>query len=197
MQVNVQQGRLRGVDAAAQRRLDEVDIVEPLGSMQIDDQMHASATNAVADGEVACAAFACRRLDHGNVRDSSSGGTWTPQALPRSQEGVLAHRRPPQPSDPTRVPTSGATARECRSTIPYEGQITAAGPHIRRAPRESRRFCTASVYTILSANRFSNRPTESAVMHGPALHSQTRWVVENCSAGGSAVLLVTVARRSS
>ena len=40
------------VDAAAQRRLDQVDVVEPGGAVQIDDQMHAGAAHALADGEM-------------------------------------------------------------------------------------------------------------------------------------------------
>ena len=42
----------RGGDAAAQRRLDQVDVVEALGVVQIDDQMHAGAAHAVAHGEM-------------------------------------------------------------------------------------------------------------------------------------------------
>src|SRR5262249_60833066 len=83
------------------------DIVQPLGSMQVDDQMHASATHTVANGEMPFAPLGGRSLDHGHMSDVLAGGAWVRQALPRSQEGVLAHWRPPQPRDPTRVPTSG------------------------------------------------------------------------------------------
>ena len=48
MQVDVQQRGLRCIHAAPERRLDQVDVVEPLGSVQIDDQVDAGAANAVA-----------------------------------------------------------------------------------------------------------------------------------------------------
>src|SRR5262249_18812430 len=92
---------------AAQRRLDQTDVVEALGPVQIDDQVHAGAAHAVANGEMAFAPLGRVALNHGDVSDVLSGGAWSCQALPRSQEGVLAHVRPPQPSDPTRVPMSG------------------------------------------------------------------------------------------
>ena len=46
------QRRARGFDAAPQRRLDMLDVVEPLGAVQIDDQMHAGAAHAVANGKM-------------------------------------------------------------------------------------------------------------------------------------------------
>ena len=52
MQVNVQQRRPRGIDAASQRRLDQIDVVEPLRAMQVDDEMHAGATHAIARREM-------------------------------------------------------------------------------------------------------------------------------------------------
>src|SRR5215813_3903640 len=78
-------------------------------------------------------------LDHGDVSDGLAGVAWSCQALPRSQEGVLAHVRPPQPSDPTRVPTSGVRQANAADQPARRGQITAACPHIRPAPPESSR----------------------------------------------------------
>ena len=79
-----------------------------IGSVQIDDQMYAGAAHAVAHGEVPFATLRGCRLHYSHVSQALSGGAWRRQALPRSQEGVLAHWRPPQPSDPTRVPINGA-----------------------------------------------------------------------------------------
>ena len=52
MQMDVQQRRARGSDALAQRLLDEVDIVETLGVVEVDDQMHARAPHAVPHHEM-------------------------------------------------------------------------------------------------------------------------------------------------
>ena len=62
VQVDVQQRRLRGIHAAAQRRLDQIDVVEAFGPVQIDDEMHAGATHAVAHGEMILALLGRRRL---------------------------------------------------------------------------------------------------------------------------------------
>jgi hypothetical protein len=149
--MDVQQRGLRRIHAAAQRRLDEIDVVEAFRSVQIDDQMHARAGHALAHGEMCFAAFLRRGLDHGDVSDVLPGGAWIHQALTRSQEGVLAHCRPPQPSDPTRVPTSGVRQANAADQPPYASPITAACPHIRLKPRESRRFCSAEVEKLLAA----------------------------------------------
>src|SRR5438874_1212523 len=72
--------------------------------------MHAGASHALADGEVVVALFLGHRSDSGHRRDdadvrlcfaggSFAGGTWGPQALPRSQEGVLAHAVLPNQSE--------------------------------------------------------------------------------------------------
>src|SRR5258708_28242572 len=148
--MDVQQCRLCRLHAAPQRRLDQVNVVEAFGSMQIDDQMHASAAHAVAHGEMPFAALRGCSLDHSHVSDALSGGAWRRQALPRSQEGVLAHCRPPQPSDSTRVPTSGVRQANAADQPARGGQITAACPHIRPKPLESRRFCRAEVYKLLA-----------------------------------------------
>ena len=55
VQVNVQERRAGSFNAAPQRRLDMIDIIEPFGAVQIDDQMHAGAANAVANGEMVLA----------------------------------------------------------------------------------------------------------------------------------------------
>src|ERR1700687_5210070 len=52
MQMDMQERRACRLDAAAQRGLDVVDVVEVLRFVEVDDQMHAGATYAVADGEI-------------------------------------------------------------------------------------------------------------------------------------------------
>src|SRR6516162_1996121 len=146
MQVDVQQRRLSGVHTAAQRRLDQTDVVEAFGPVQIDDEVHAGAAHAVTNGKMPFAPLGGGGLNHGDVSDVLSGSAWSCQALPRSQEGVLAHVRPPQPSDPTRVPTSGVRqANAARSARTYEDRSQRPVPHIRLTPPESRRFCGAEV----------------------------------------------------
>src|SRR5205814_6617120 len=90
MQVEVQQRRASGGDATAQRLLDHVEVVEPARVVDVDDEMNAGAAHAVPDDEVIVA----RVRDDSSNRDRPMllwGGTWDTQALPRSQEGVLAH----------------------------------------------------------------------------------------------------------
>src|SRR5262249_56211139 len=84
VQVDVQQRRLCRVHAAAQRRLDQINVVETLGSVQIDDQVHAGAAHAVANGEVAFAPLGGGSLDHANVSAVLSGTPSSCPALPRS-----------------------------------------------------------------------------------------------------------------
>src|SRR5262245_18393881 len=87
MQMDMQQRRVGFGDAAAQRRLDQVDVIEPGGAMQIDDQMNAGAEHALADSKMVMAAVIDDRLDHGNLgnlRVFLSGGAWYVQALIRS-----------------------------------------------------------------------------------------------------------------
>ena len=133
--MDVQQRRLSRVHTAAQRRLDQTDIVEALGPVQIDDEVHAGAAHAVANGKMPFAPLGGGGLDHGDMSDVLSGSAWSCQALPRSQEGVLAHVRPPQPSDPTRVPTSGvrqanAADQPVRKRTDHSGR----SPHKAHAP---------------------------------------------------------------
>ena len=78
-----------GGDAPAQRFVDMIDVVEVLRVVEIDDQMHAGATHAVARDEVILTIVYDSRSRCRLV--FLSGGTWDPQALVRSQEGVLAH----------------------------------------------------------------------------------------------------------
>ena len=61
MQMDMQKRRARGFDAAPQRRLDMLDVVEPLGAVQIDDQVHAGAAHAVANGKVVFGQFLGQR----------------------------------------------------------------------------------------------------------------------------------------
>jgi hypothetical protein len=74
------------LDAAAQRSLDMVDVVEPLCTVQVDDQVCAGAADAVANREVIVCAIVRRRSRHIELRLPVflSGGTWDPQALHRS-----------------------------------------------------------------------------------------------------------------
>src|SRR5579863_1594846 len=127
VQVNMQQCRAGGLDAAPQRRLDVLDIVEALGAVQIDDQMNAGAADAVTRGEMI---FAVERLAsflrygsrHFQLRLPVflSGGTWDPQALHRSQEGVLAHAVLPNLDQNPRCRRTGATESESRPISPRE-----------------------------------------------------------------------------
>ncbi len=78
---------LAAVDAAAQRRLDQVDVIEPGGAMQVDDQMNAGAAHALADGKMVMTIVLDDRLDDrdlGNLRVFLSGGARDVQALIRS-----------------------------------------------------------------------------------------------------------------
>src|SRR4029077_9334505 len=104
MQMDVQQrGAGRG-DAAPQRFIDVIDVVEMPGVVEIDDQVHAGAAHAIADHEMVLAVVNdsrnCRRLVF------LSGGTWDPQALVRSQEGVLAHAVLPNQKKEPEMPAS-------------------------------------------------------------------------------------------
>jgi hypothetical protein len=104
MQMDMQQRRTCGSDAAAQRLVDMIDIVEMLRVVKIDDEMHAGATHSVSRYEVILALArnwrSCCRLVF------LSGGTWDPQALVRSQEGVLAHAVLPNQEKEPEMPAS-------------------------------------------------------------------------------------------
>jgi hypothetical protein len=85
VQVDMQQGCAGCGDAAPQRRLDMLDVVEALCAMQIDDQMRAGTADTIANHEVVMALI---RRQSCNVEfrllDFRSGGTWGTQALSRS-----------------------------------------------------------------------------------------------------------------
>ena len=67
MQVDVQQRRAGRGHAPAQRRLDVVDVVEPLRAVEIDDQMRAGAAHAVAHAEMIGAILVGFRRDQAGV----------------------------------------------------------------------------------------------------------------------------------
>src|SRR6185295_10354134 len=100
--------------------------------------MHACTADAVAQGEMVGTLLIGRigGLDH--AQWFLSGGAW--KALVRSQEGVLAHRRPPQPSDPTRVPTKRRHGMRMPPDQPDPDRSTAAFPQIKRAPPEFKKI---------------------------------------------------------
>ena len=119
VQVDVQQRRAGGVDAAAQRRLDQVDVVEALGPVQVDDQMHACATHAVADREMIVALLDRRRRDHGNLiffGVSLSGGAWSLRPFP-DRKRALGALRPPQPVIQPECRRAGASERQRLETL--------------------------------------------------------------------------------
>ena len=104
MQMYVQQRRARGGDAATQRLIDVIDVIEVLCAIEVDDQVHAGAAHAVADHEVVFTVVNDRRNDSRLI--FLSGGTWDPQALVRSQEGVLAHAVLPNQEKEPEMPAS-------------------------------------------------------------------------------------------
>ena len=89
--VDMQQGRLRGVHTTPQGRLDQIDVVEAFGPVQIDNEMDPGTTHAVTNGEVVLAIFGRRRLHDRNVSDILSGGGWYPQVI-GSEAGVGTDR---------------------------------------------------------------------------------------------------------
>src|SRR5579862_240775 len=98
-----------------------VDVVEPLGAVQIDDQVGAGATHAVADREMIVALVRRRRRDFEfGFSCFRSGGAWSPQALHRSQEGILCHASSPTRDMNPRCRRTGAAECECRPISPRE-----------------------------------------------------------------------------
>jgi hypothetical protein len=75
-----------------------------LGIVEIDDQVHAGAAHAIADHKVVLAVIDDSR--NWSRLDLLSGGTWDPQALVRSQEGVLAHAVLPNQEKEPEMPAS-------------------------------------------------------------------------------------------
>jgi hypothetical protein len=98
VQMDMQQRGAGCVDAAAQRLLDMLHVVEAARMIKIDDKMRAGTGHAVAHHEMILVQVA-RGGPEGSV--VFSGGTWSLQALPRSQEGVFRHAAlPNQRSNP-------------------------------------------------------------------------------------------------
>jgi hypothetical protein len=110
--MDVQKSRARRINGAAQRRLDQINVVKILGTVQVDDEMYASAPHSIALSEMVIAFLRAHHDAHG----LPSGGACRPLALIRSQEGVLAHRRPPQPSHPNAEAAYPRQANAARST---------------------------------------------------------------------------------
>src|SRR6185312_11823982 len=90
MQMDMQQRGAGHFYATPQRRLDVVDVVKLAGLVEVDDEVRARAPHSVPHHEMIVTLLGLRRgrCDHNFFL---SGGTWSPQALPRSQEGVLLH----------------------------------------------------------------------------------------------------------
>ena len=92
MQVNVQERRAGGFNAAPQRRLDVIDIIEPFGAVQIDNQMYAGAANTVANGKMVFARkilpALCRR---GSGRGAGDTTSWSFVLCPLSIVKDVAH----------------------------------------------------------------------------------------------------------
>ena len=61
-------------------------VIEPVGLVQIDDEVCARAADAVPHHEMIVVLVGVNRERPDVVL---SGGTWSPQALPRSQEGIF------------------------------------------------------------------------------------------------------------
>ncbi len=147
MQMNMQQRRLGGFDAAPQRRFDVLDVVQALGAVQIDDQVDAGAAHAFADGEMIVA-----RLDPPAPEPPLSAwpfclpfgrylGSPSPSPIARGRSGSC---RPPQPEIRTRdagepAPRKAKAARSVHMTDQQR-----LNPHINANSDESRRFCKKS-----------------------------------------------------
>ena len=137
--MDVQKRRVRRIHAAAQRRLDKIDIVKAFCPVQIDDQMDARTTHAIAQREMVVAArHSVRPHGHGFLRalpglrrlfSDRKRAFWRIAVLPN---------RVIQPESPIK----GGTGKRMPPDLPKRGQITAARPHIRLRSPESRRFCT-------------------------------------------------------
>ncbi len=167
VQMHVQQRRTGGGHRAAQRRLDMIDVVEPFGVVEIDDEMHAGAAHPVSHHEmiVACFGFGQRRRDDRGI--FLSGGTWGPQVHPQLEEGVRTHAvLPNQRSNPRRR-RAGSTESE----TPLEQTQTwtlpsGSGPHNTTLPA-CKRFFSKKVPifvmpTAKQAMRYRRRDQTSA-----------------------------------
>src|SRR5690606_9516698 len=117
------------LDAADQRALDMVDLVEPLGLVEIDDQVHAGTAHAVPDHEMIVDELLREGIfawNFGAARHKGraiflSGGAWCPQARPRLEEGVFAHGvLPNQRSNPRPANRLTETKSSGRRPVPAE-----------------------------------------------------------------------------
>ena len=99
MKMDMQERRARGLDAAAQGGFDVIDVVEPLGAMQVDDQMHTGAANAFADGEMVRFCVGRRDGAHVSLQRVVCLGRVLQFAAPcRIARGRFGYAcRPPQP----------------------------------------------------------------------------------------------------
>jgi hypothetical protein len=121
MDMNMKQRGARSVDATPQCRLDMIDVIEAISFVDVDDEMNARTTHAISNNEM----IAPRIRGH-DTGIPFSGGTWRPQALPRSQEGVLAHAvLPNQRANRRRAGAAEAIAAD-RSNL---GRSEAAKPN--------------------------------------------------------------------
>src|SRR2546423_8237052 len=109
MQMQVQQRGAGSADGSAQRLVDMIDVVEPFGLVEVDDEMRARASYAVPHHKMIVALLRLCRASGFELRGVDdrefflSGGTWGPQARRQLEEGVLAHAvLPNQRSKPER-----------------------------------------------------------------------------------------------
>ena len=148
MQMDVQQRCSRGFNAAPQRRFDMIDIIEALGAVQIDDQMHAGAADAIANSEVVLArvvlpAFRRRRNRHFQfgLAVFLASGAWSVQAFHRSQEGVSAHAVLPNQGQQPEMPARRRRGKRKPLDQSTRTDQQRLNPHINAISGESRRFC--------------------------------------------------------
>src|SRR5436190_23059890 len=91
------------------------DVVELLGVVKVDDEMRSGAPHPVPHHEMVVTLFSSSKRSN---RVLLSGGTWSPQALDRLKEGVLAHAVLPNLRSKPQKPANRLTERECRKTNP-------------------------------------------------------------------------------
>src|SRR5215831_13167921 len=143
-----------------------IDIIKPLGAMQIDNQMHAGATDAFANRKVVLGwvlgqilgckvlgALRGRRSRHFQFGfavflpgSACSGSAWVAQALHRSQEGVLSHAVLPNQGQELEMPaTRSSNERGHRKRKPLDQSTRTdhqrLNPHLNAISGESSRFC--------------------------------------------------------
>src|SRR5262245_1095870 len=186
VQVHVQQRGAGGGDAAAQRVLDVIDVVQPIGLVEVDDEMRAGAPHPVPHHEMIVALLGPYRsggLARGARADRRvflSGGTWGPQARPQLEEGVLAHAvLPHQRSKPER-PASRLTDTKMPPDRPKRGPCTATRPHISPTFPGCKRFLAPSTSGVPCVRHFNS----AGAGHGP-------FAVSCASTTATAVMLTT------